>query len=43
MDCGVEWTTSLSESGLNPWHVINEHQMQCAACVQKRLADQATE
>jgi hypothetical protein len=43
MDCGVEGTMSLSESGLNPWHVINEHQMQCAACVQKRLADQATE
>jgi hypothetical protein len=43
MDCGVERTKALSESGPNPWHVINEHQMHCAACVQKRLADQATE
>ena len=43
MDCGVELTTSLAGSGLNPWHAINGHQMQCAACADKRLVDLASE
>jgi|SRR5450432_981816 len=43
MDCGIELTMSLAGSGLNPWHAINRHQMQCAACAEKRLAEQAPE
>jgi hypothetical protein len=43
MDCGVELTMSLAGSVLNPWQAINRHQMQCAACAEKRLADQASE
>jgi hypothetical protein len=42
MDCGVELAVSLAGSGLNPWHAINGHQMQCAACADKRLAEQAS-
>jgi DNA-directed RNA polymerase subunit RPC12/RpoP len=43
MDCGVELTMSLVESGLNPWHPINGHQVQCDACALKRLSSQAAE
>jgi RNA polymerase primary sigma factor len=39
MDCGVELTMSLGGSGLNRWHAINRHQMQCAVCADKRLAE----
>jgi hypothetical protein len=43
MDCGVESTVALAGSPMNPWHPINGHQMQCDACAQKRLAEQASE
>jgi hypothetical protein len=43
MDCGVELAVSPAGSGLNPWQMINGHQMQCAACAEKRLADQASQ
>jgi hypothetical protein len=41
MDCGAELTMSLEGAGLNPWHPINGHQVQCDACAQKRAAEQA--
>ena len=43
MDCGVELTVPLAGERVNPWHPINEHQMQCDACAQKRLSEQASE
>jgi hypothetical protein len=43
MDCGVELTMSLAGVGLNPWHAINGHQVQCDACALKRLESQAAE
>jgi hypothetical protein len=43
MDCGLELSTVLAAAVLNPWHSINAHQMRCAACGKKRLADQAAE
>jgi hypothetical protein len=43
MDCGVELTVPAAGSHLKPWHPINGHQMQCDACAQKRLAEQASE
>ena len=43
MDCGDELSISLGGSGPKPWHAINGHQMQCAACAKKQLADQASE
>lgn len=43
MDCGVELTVPLAGSHMSPWHPINGHQMQCDACAQKRLAEQASE
>jgi hypothetical protein len=43
MDCGVELTMSLAGAGLNPWHPINGHQVQCDGCALKRLASQAEE
>ncbi len=43
MDCGVELTVTLAGSPMNPWHPINGHQMQCDACAQKRLVEQASE
>jgi hypothetical protein len=43
MDCGDELSISLAGTGTKPWHAINGHQMQCAACAKKQLADQASE
>jgi hypothetical protein len=43
MDCGVERTMSGDGAGLNPWHPINGHQVQCDACALKRLASQTEE
>lgn len=43
MDCGVALRAPLAGSHLEPWHPINGHQMQCDACAQKRLAEQASE
>jgi hypothetical protein len=43
MDCGVELTVPVAGSGIDPWHPINGHQMQCDACAQKRRADLASE
>lgn len=43
MDCGVESTVPPAGSPMKPWHPINGHQMQCDACDQKRLAEQASE
>jgi hypothetical protein len=43
MDCGVESTVPPAGSPMKPWHPINGHQMQCDACAQKRLAEQASE
>jgi hypothetical protein len=42
MDCGVELTMSVAGPGLNTWHAINGHQVQCDACAQKRLKHQAS-
>jgi hypothetical protein len=43
MDCGDELSISLAGSGPKAWHAINGHQMQCAACAKRHLADQASE
>jgi hypothetical protein len=43
MDCGLEMTKSLAGPGLNSWHPINGHQVQCDVCALKRLATQASE
>jgi hypothetical protein len=43
MDCGIGLPVPLVGSPMKPWHPINGHQMQCDACAQKRLAEQASE